>query len=251
MGIRIHKAIGYGLTDVKADTKKWKIIDERFNPNGYVALDCETQEEKYTIEGFKEYLRDRIKGFEKDSEEYHEYFNCHLLLRDLEKNDEKFNMRGTVAEFYQKVIYDMEFGLPNVILFIPPWGCNDWKRYDDIIDYYEPANSNENGPCDSVIPLNRGIWPYDWYLNIKEMPPKRITTKQWDIYHFLKNREFNAEGFTKDFPKELGMDTTEEIKKYIIPSIPIDLIEMLKYLEVFKDERSIYDLRPMIYGYWG
>ena len=51
MGIRIHKVMGYGLTNVVC--KKEKIVDPRFNPQGYLRSDSERQEEKWTFEKFK------------------------------------------------------------------------------------------------------------------------------------------------------------------------------------------------------
>lgn len=43
MGIRIHKILGYGLTNVKSES--YRIQDKRFNPNGIFGLDWEARED--------------------------------------------------------------------------------------------------------------------------------------------------------------------------------------------------------------
>lgn len=49
MGIRVHKNIGYALTDVKEN-------DDRFNPVGYMSTNIDEQEMRWDREGFIEYF---------------------------------------------------------------------------------------------------------------------------------------------------------------------------------------------------
>jgi hypothetical protein len=235
MGIRIHKVIGYGLTDIEADTEKWQITDPRFNQNGWL---CGHDENKYSLDGFVEYIKTRLAQID---EEDFDHFDLRMLLHTLE-NVNRY-------DFYNYVIYDMEFGEPNVAVFIPP-GAGDWQRYDDMIDYYDPVNSDENGIKNSLIPVDRPLWPYESWINIKEMPPTRLTGRQWDAFILFRNIHRDKLKDLSYIFEEIGVENEEELKTYIVPSIPPILVELIKYLEIFVDERHIYELRPMIYGYW-
>ena len=237
MGIRIHKMIGYGLTDVIADTGNWDLRnDSRFNPNGYMFAG----ENGFTRDGFVEYLNRRIG--ELDNVDY-DQFDLRLLQRQIEP---------MTAELYNSVVYDMEFGNPEVILFIPPTSVKDWTRYDNIIDYYDPANhSGDGGIIESVIRIDRSLWPWESYVNIKTMPPTRLTGMQYHAYNTIRNLGFERLKSPEDILKSVGVDTKEELDKFIVPIIPIELVELIKYLKIFKNEDDIYQLRPMIYGSWG
>jgi len=237
MGIRIHKAIGYGLTDVIADLDNWDLRnDSRFNPNGYMFAG----ENDFTRNGFTEYLNSRIE--ELGNVDF-DQFDLRLLKRQIEP---------MMKELYNSVIYDMEFGNPEVILFIPPTSVKNWTMYDDIIDYYDPANHSEDGGItESVIKIDRPLWPWESYINIKSMPPTRLTGMQYQAYNTIRNLGFERMKSPEVMLKSVGVATKEELDAYIVPIIPAELVELIKYLKIFTDDKYIYQLRPMIYGYWG
>jgi len=243
MGIRIHKSIGYALTDVIYDEDNWTVEnDGRFDPDGWMMLDCEESEERYTMAGFKKHIEALLPVNKKDHN-HGEHFELYLLLQLMDA--------GNVKELYSYIIYDMEFGAGNVLMLIPP-GNNDWVRYDDIIDYYDPANrENDGGITESIIPIDRPIWPYESYNNLKTMPPTALTGVQQQFYNTVKYRGLEKYTDQQAVAEILGLDTPAEFETHIAPVIPLALVEMLKYVKMFKDERTIYELRPIIYGYWG
>ena len=238
MGIRIHKMLGYGLTDVIADTDNWDLrTDPRFDPKGYM---FEGDDTTFTSKGFMEYIDERI---EEVGDEDFDQFDLKLLKRQIDP---------MMREIYNSVIYDMEFGSAEVILFIPPTSVKQWSRYDDIIDYYDPANQTEDGGiAESVIKIDRPIWPWESYINIKTMPPMRLTGMQYQTYNTIQNLGFEKMIKPEEALKSVGVDTKEELDKFIVPIIPAELVELIKYLKIFKNDEDIYQLRPMIYGYWG
>lgn len=242
MGIRIHKSIGYALTDVIYDDDNWTVEnDGRFNPNGWMMLDYEEREYRFTTTGFRKHIEALLPDNKEDRN--HDHFEFILLMQLMDAGD--------VKELYDYIIYDMEYGAGNVLLLIPP-GHNDWTRYDNIIDYYDPANREDDGGIiESIIPVNRPIWPYDSYNNLKTMPPKVLTNFQHQLYNTVKQRGLEKYTDQQKILKELGLDTPEELKTHIAPVVPLALVEMLKYVKMFKDEKTIYELLPTIYGYWG
>jgi hypothetical protein len=171
-----------------------------------------------------------------------------LLKRDLEGARSEGRKYWDV---YTSVVWDSEFGDPNVMLFVPP-GYNDWQRYDDIIDYYDPVNSDpKNGITNSLIPIDRPLYPYESWINIKEMPPKRLNHMQQQSLYTWRNIDRKKLTEPEIVLRGIGVETEEELKAYIAPIIPSIVVELIKYLQIFSDERNIYELRPMIYGYWG
>jgi len=234
MGIRIHKMIGYGLQDIA--NEDYEITDSRINPDGWLG---ERDEDKFNLEGFSNHINETLATMDED---HIDHFSLMLLQRTLK------DMRE--YEFYHSVFYDSEYGNPNVLLFIPP-GCKHWSRYDDMIDYYDPVNSNDDGIVNSVIPINRTLYPYESWINIKEMPPKRIVGEEWQALYFYRNMVRENQDLRNKLARDLGLENEEEIKTYIVPIIPVELVELIKYLKIFTNERHIYELRPMIYGYWG
>lgn len=238
MGIRIHKAIGYGLTDVIADQDSWSLKnDPRFNLNGYPFGD----EEKFDLAGFCNYIEERIESMDEDD---FGRFDLTLLKRQIES--------GECKEPYYSVIYDMEFGNSEVMLFMPPSSVKLWSRYDDMIDYYDPVNHSEDGGIiESVIMIDRPLYPWESYINIKTMPPVRLTGLQYQAYNTIRNLGLTQMKSPEVMLKSVGVESKEELDTYIIPIIPAELVELIKYLKIFTDDKYIYQLRPLIYGYWG
>jgi len=170
-------------------------------------------------------------------------FDLRLLIRELEDEETKY-------DFYNSLVYDMEMGLDNVMCFVPPSQVRVWHRYDDTIDYYDPTNRSEDGGMRTFIMVDSALYPYDSYTNIKKIPPTTLTGVQLSHYYSLKNHGFDRLVDPESAFKHLGVDNLNELKNMIIPTIPLELVELLKYLEIFVDESWIYQLRPMIYGYW-
>lgn len=231
MGIRIHKRIGYGLNDVEAE--ELSITDSRFNPNGYFMLDCEEQEEKYSIEGFIKYLEEAHEK-EKDSLGYSMITFELMGIKESKK----------IRDIFDMVRWDGEFGLPNVVLFQNH--SKDWSRFDDIIDYCE-CDSQEN----SVKLLKQGIYPYMGWMNSDTGETKfKVDDKTYEYLHVRQDINFGFNHYDLDKLLQMGFSSIEEADKKVVPVVPEFIMYLCKYLEVFKDDKTIYQLRPMLYTYW-
>ena len=241
MGIRINKVLGYGLTDVKTTGKYNEILDDpRLNPKGYFAMHTEDQEEKFTDAGFDAFLDEN----KEDPDDIVNDLSVLRHLRDREREENTHNYRTGISH---RLIYDSEFGLPNVMVFQPPVFGSDWSRYDDIIDYYDPQQQAEDGGCGlGYHMINRAIYPFESFCDHRENPPAVLKGNDWHHYIDAKNSERMVEYALK----ELGFETEEEMHQMIHPMIPKELIALLKYCKVFAKDEYIYQLRPMIYWYW-
>ncbi|VAW58919.1 hypothetical protein MNBD_GAMMA08-1552 [hydrothermal vent metagenome] len=256
MGIRIHKVLGYGLTDVQYDEKNWEITDPRFNPNGYFGIqDVFDREEAFTDKGFDEYVN------EIDGDTGDKFNNLYILQcgrkEALEKNghtskngDLLYNYKDSIES---SVTYDSEYGDSNIMVFTPPYWGKYWIRYDDSIDYYDSQHYDEDGGIiNGHQMLNRPIYPFDGYQDNRTTPPTIITHTDFRLY--VDSRDFKksyANTMRENLKERMAFNSDEEIEQAINPIIPLELVELLKYLKVFNDEKIIYTLRPMLYWYWG
>lgn len=233
MGIRVHKILGYGLTDVKC-RKNGYINDKRFNlVDGYFAKG--NDQERYEIKDFVTHLTNKIKNNKDDVELSLAEYDLQVIKG---KND---------AEFYKVIEHDSEFGLKNVALFTT--FHKDWHRYDDIIDYMEL----EGIPTPSVRVLDRTIWPYEGYINVKTKDRFiHFTDGSKDkISAFELRRCLNDKVFAKklDF-KKFGFESFKDMNKSIVPIVPRIIHEYCSWLKVFNNDDTIFELKPMIYTVW-
>lgn len=240
MGIRVNKRMGWGLADLQTD-KDGEIIDPRINKEGYL---FDPDEENFSIEEYFNLL-----------EEYYEK-NKDDILRNPEIILDYFaidDMKKEKIQLYDCIGHDSEFGIPNVLHFVPPVYVKDWTRYNDSIDYYEESINHEQHSRFQL--LNRPIYPYEHYIDIDSLNEEGYPTRIhfWDrlrvaeaIFNNLPITEVKKEKMEEIF----GFSTKEEYDRRIIPAIPNGLIAFIKYTKIFTDDKFIFDLRPMIYVYW-
>ena len=230
MGIRVHKVMGYGLTNVVC--KKEKIVDPRFNPQGYLRSDSEQQEEKWTFEKFKKWLIDK-----KPQIPEHHIYEVNWMFQDIDKIIEK--KRG----FYEYLIHGTEYLMPRVFCVLPLCHPN-WRRFDDDIDYVEVCIKNK-GSANSVKKINRPIYPYINYWDNR-------TGKTIDFLFAAEavRRMAKKEPFSDLLLKELKFDNEQECREHLRPMVPPQILYMLEYCEVFTDIKTFYQLEPIIYTYW-
>lgn len=237
MGIRVHKVIGYGLTDLKCK-RNARIKDPRIDPTGYLGVDCEVQEEQFTRKGYIEFL----KGL-RDSAPKGERFPIELELGWW--NGDHFPRLKT-WEPYESVKHDPEYGLPRVLLVCPPEMTENWQHYDKPIDYYEETLNHKQLNRFQLLP--GGAYPYEGpFCDIRDgralkdgIELRRVMTGMYKFKPPVKD----------EFAKKFGFKDFKEAKKYITPTVPDSVRFLCRYLRLFKDDSTIHTLKPMIYVYW-
>ena len=241
MGIRINKVLGYGLTNVKTKGEYNEILDDsRINPHGFFAMRAEDKEENFSDEGFDAYL----DAHAEDPDDVMNDLSVLRHLRERERLDKPHNYRTGI---FHRLIYDSEFGMPNVMVFQPPVFGSEWSRYDDMIDYYDPQQQADNGGCGmGYTMIDRALYPFESFCDHRHNPPTVLKGNDWHWYIDAKNSPRMVEYALK----ELGFATEEEMHAQINPMIPNELIALLRYCKVFTKDEYIYQLRPMIYWYW-
>ena len=247
MGTRIHKTIGWGLNNIQV--KDLDIVDSRINTDFFKSEDYWNKEGD--IEGFFQWIKDNRE-------------ECEQIIKEVEPNrwtgdrgrEEEYRSDiGITLAFWERakrtnssaVIHDAEYGMGEVLLFSPV-NEPDFCRYDDIIDYYEANAQMENHI--KMLTSSCGIYPY---LGMVHLPGAPNFGKE--KYRYVYNpSEYNqmVGAWSPTMKPLLTGDMLEYFKKYYRPTIPSVIILHAYWLNIFNDfKKTIQELRPMIYTYWG
>jgi hypothetical protein len=234
MGIRVHKTLGYGLSDLKTEESAgWRIADDRVN--------LDSPAFKFPpppIEEYRAWLEERREADEIA-------IDLELsFLREPEPGDPKFDLETAV-------IHSGEFGLPEVLLIVPPTYQRRWSRFDDAIDYIEEtylrkeAKDPQQNRCDV---LRHGIYPFIGYMD-------KRTGEKLDDRIFYWVRGTNAEKpLSEDeldmLAKACGFESNKDAWENVAPIVPNDITNIATFLNLFTSEDVFLQLRPILYTYW-
>jgi hypothetical protein len=227
MGIRIHKSIGYGITDWKRE-KDPRFTSKMFDDGWGDDLNL-----KDLIKWVED--KDNLKLIMKAAKkERLDSLISKIQLKTFEKSPQDVN---------SNIIYHPESG--PVILFQPFPHTGTWSRYDDLIDYYE-AGTDSRSKVQQPKSLRSGIYPYEGYLVRFRGKPLDGGSKKYKegrldsfVFHHLLEDD------------ETDKALVEDLKNNWRPSIPVSIHALLLYTGIVKDVASFVDeLRPMIYTHW-
>lgn len=244
MGIRVHKVLGYGLTDLKVD-QDYELIDERINKNGFLK------------DGFEDYLLDNkssvdkfLEFYKNETDDKTDILASDYLLLKMKMDEIKQEKRDTI-DITECINHDREFGLHNVMTITPMsmiGGVRSWKRYDDEIDFHE--ETNEHRQRNRVLKLPAGIFPWIGFYETKsgtKLADDGKVSYNTIAHHFKTTESLENK---RGFAELLGYKGIDEAENDIIASIPEEVKMLCKYLKLFNRDDTIYELEPMLYVFW-
>lgn len=226
----IHKLLGYGLTDVETTGKKFK--DKRLSKDGIVF--CKDVEDEYHLIHF---------------------FNT-LVKTEKEKGD-KWRIPRYSMVHYQPYIYDCVHLLPanGIIAIVPPDKASFWHRKDDIIDaVIESEFFSKEVNCGAI---NGNIPPHTDFMN--KITGKVLDYEEVVIYRdkFQRLQESPTNKARKQLEisldesaKRMGFENMLDANLNMAPAIPDMVVEFVKWLKIFNQPETIYQLRPITLSYW-
>jgi len=288
MGTRVHKVIGYGLTDVEHDDGD--VTDPRINMDRIQSLrHSEDEDGGLTVARFYRWVvcnRFRLALLASHEGRNHESVRDHrmdeglFLMRYLPRKRLSISERFKELEkhelsFYDAVIHAHEFGCSNVMVFLPFSSVDSWSRHDDIMDWAE--ESSRHG-CESYYhSLDNlcGIYPYTGSMVRVRDPKIEILPVMSDIGAAAikhKSHEVGVDdhglpcrmmgGYYNQFVGRWAKDTPPMAKGAFLehllqdwrPYLPTELLWLLTYMNdkgCFNDIEEIKrSLRPILYVYW-
>lgn len=237
MGIHIHKVMGYGLTNARC--KNHVITDSRFNPE-LKGKDIHSYVEGklYQFPDWIEKNLNEVVDAVNKADGITEHSYCDISVKGCARKIMELN---SICPF---LTHEPEYGLPRVIVFTPIEYQN-WYRCDSDIDYYEAGCVAKN----KVLNLTKrcGIYPFVSMSRIpgtkpaKENMPRIIAPASYN----MAVGQWDAEN-----PLESGAVLVDLVENYR-PIMPEGMMALIYYLQLFKNfQKTIQELRPMIYTYW-
>jgi hypothetical protein len=214
--------IGYGLTDV--NWQGYDIADARIN-----LLDWESEQAGKTFEGLLDYMdKSSLDAF---------------LLGAMIKTDK--SIRGDLKLRERSVIWNAEYGLGNVLCLVPPSCHSSWYRYDNIIDYAEETYIPGREQHDYVTVLDSAIYPFYEYWDTRN--GQSVDTTAYCACRQIESYKPEADIMAQ---KLFNVSDYAEFRNVYAPKPPAEVLAMCKYLELMNVETT-WQLRPMVYVYWG
>jgi hypothetical protein len=148
MGIRVHKSVGYGFRKFKPTAKFLERMES-----------CEL-----TLTKFADWCDENTSQILTYAVDDPTRFREAMLSIDLAAMREK---RRAKEHLSRCVNYQDEFGLPDVIQFIPPTLRDEWTRYDDSVDYVEETECHNQK--NRFLYVERELYPFN-----KNKPPLQV-----------------------------------------------------------------------------
>lgn len=233
MGIRVHKTLGYGLSDVKTEEGAgWRLADERINAE-CPALNFRSG----PIEEYKEWLEEQREAGDIE-------IDLELsFLREPEPGDPHFDLDSAV-------IHNGEFGLPNVLCIVPPTYQRKWSRFDDTMDWIEETYLRGDGEMQKnrVDVLRHGVYPFIDYMD--KRTGERLDHRIFNWVRATNATEPLSEQELDLVAEACGFESNKDAWENVAPVIPRDIANIANFLEVFTSPDVLLQLRPMIYTYW-
>lgn len=239
MGIRVHKTLGYGLTDVAKD-------DSRVNWDSALL-----SHDKLSGEDYLRWLYGRFQQERKE-----DGWNPHSL--DFVSLREDVKLRQ--ASMHDCLEHGSgDGGLPNVLLLRPLCKKAGWARYDDDIDYMTETYlaPTDCAQDDHVETFQHGIFPFNGiYMDSRTGQRLKEQVMMWiRIRSSLDPDEFplteEKVGALDEVTGELTpFASFAEADQYIAPMPPREVTDIADYGSLFTGPLVWTQLRPLLYTYW-
>lgn len=247
MGYRLHKVMGYGLTDVASEN--YRITDPRINVDSFL---LDRSEDASAPQPYDEWLAERYPALDPES--------AKPIFENLDAEMERQLLSKSGADDALRVVtWEGEYGLPNVLV-VRPAGETNWHRYNDPIDYQEEAIRGKSmdyrventigniHPCEGI------------YMDART--GEQFTGRQADLVRAwrrlvnapLKEGASEAEraAVLDKVATRLGLDVNShaEAEQLIVPLVPDVIRRVCEWGELFTSPDVALQLRPMLYTYW-
>lgn len=270
MGIRVNKAVGYGLCNLAV--KKSKHGTKCIDPRLVISRDGDEGHRGWGIHAAKflawiqqPEIKARLIKLS-DSESMRDGELQWVLLK---MALEDMAARGSTWELGRSFVHQTEFGLPSVLLVIPPDMYADSLRHDTVLDWAEETTVHQSRS--RVLDLNRaGLYPHDGvWKRIRPAAPgvtKFLSTtgehnygkQKWrdedgalfidaQAYNFLVGR------WDKKSAPEAAGPMREHLLQDYRPPAPMGVLAVLLWFEKYFPlglQPILDDLRTLLYVWW-
>ena len=256
IGIRIHKVMGYGITDLQLDDEGNAIIDPRVSPE---AADGEHLWD-LKLTDYQRWLKEQSDDFVAEGGDLSrsEFATSDLIYMNYTEAAKERVAKDRATDYFTLLNgYDGEDYNGKGVLLVRPFAMDDWKRYADPIDYAEDGIWQQTkygryeGPVTNVQLLRSSPYPYDgrwWDVRTGQ----RVDSDTWIfIGNMLSMKEDpDRHRVVELLAQKLGYESYEEALCWVQPEVPSNVRHLLDWSGVLPNSEDYRSLRPMILTYW-
>lgn len=237
MGTRIHKKLGWGLTDLKLNDEG-QLDDPRIN----------NQALEGTYDGVGPgYLHYLETLREAEGTAYQEWSELWMVIQTA---SDVLNKSNQVTPW--PLIHEPESGRPDVLL-VQPIGFPKWSRHDDPIDYAEECALHEAMES-RIVALPNGIHPFSHTLmdrrngRLMDDGAYRLIRRMLD--HPRIDTDSKVRAAADHLAKASKFNSADHAIENLVPAVPADIRHVCSWTGIFTAPDVWLQLRPMLYTYW-
>lgn len=273
--MHVCKALGWGLPDIEVDSNG-VIIDERINPDS-IAFKRGYFDECSDV-SYLSYLENYLGGGE-DMEMFERFYEngaeldltdeelfekqilmgSYIMFRNhcKERSEPTSGTRHITHQVFDGINFNQEKAGRNVFVVTPFTESDSWVRRNDSMDYYSILNPDEF--TGELKILDVGMYPYSSLYMDKRNGRKLDNNRCHYLERLAAGSNCKKPGLKEAAIVDQGLDLLavslgfsnyQQACENIIPAIPVEVKNMMEWLNVFTDDKVWLQMRPMIYTYF-
>jgi hypothetical protein len=207
-----------------------RITDERFDANGYF---FNRNDDRFGIDGFFDRL--------------------------IERDGDRWAVELYSIDYHTPPMSScVHFGEVNgrgVLALCPPNKAYCWCRDDDVIDFCDESFSHDQQ--DHVKVLEHGIPSYRYMMDCRD--GRKINSTLVHQFFSMLNiyrsdisgaEKLSLESTLAELAGDMKFDNIDDAAQMIVPLVPEIVSEFCSFLNLFKERKTVWTLRPLLYSYW-
>lgn len=247
MSIRIHKALGWGLENVK------DMEDPRVN---WDSPYLQGRSHKHTRHHYYDYLETLREGADRWSDPVGE-----MAMMRANESQPYLHNGGRLEDPKDCVHYDFDDETHLSTFLIRPIADPDYYRVDDTLDWVQDEMIDDLGLEQRTQRLWSNPWPRDaTWMNAHT--GERLTNQDGLLMTWVRasqaalppERRRPCEGALFQalelIAHEMGFSSIEEAEETVVPNVPWDIRNLVEFGQLFTNSRTVLELRPMLLTYW-
>ena len=236
MSTTIHKVLGYGLTDIVKN-------DPRFSKINILNADHEAIENKWNFNAYNEFLI---------SKGGHDASWNRKFIEDYQYTPTLLETAGKRIDL-QNLFFagNEDYGMKNVLCIVPLMDYGSWYRAGNDLDWYQDTYTNR--------PKKTKHGYFRQYNHVKLIPEAIYPCLDfWDSRDGRKignaafdfRRAINAKSSVYQAAIDCGFQDEKECLEFMSPMVPKSIQYQIEFGEIFTDNKTMFQMKPMIYTYW-
>ena len=244
MGLRIHRAMGYGLVVPTSE------FNEKYLPLLHQLSDTYDAEDRSAVEEYVAFLRTKYENVRNTSIDY-------VYARSLDKLSKNVRQLSLLNIF--NVLPSVEIntarvlGEYTVLIVTLPFQHEDWFRVDNGMDYVDHLYKYDE-PKNVLTFLKKPLYPFNFSIMNKTtgalLPVSSSQQVLINLHSTNQNGEYD-EILDSISMTDYGMPFSEVLEKYTPASVPVEVQDLMEWVGLTEPGVNVtHKFQPAIADWW-